>query len=378
MHDYPFDPWDFIVDLKRRWPVVAASCAVALVLSFVVSVTVPKRYTAAAEILIQPPGGNDPRAATAISPVYLESLKSYERMASSDALFLRALDHIHAPERASGRSVEKLKKSVLRVSMVMNTAVLEVSATMTNPTNAQALAQYIAEQTVEASQAIYSETEAEATNDFRKQIDATAARASKARQAMETLRGSEPVASLESQLENNTELKLNIEKDLSESRTDLAGYLAQLSSPGTASESDKESLKQTIASAQARTASLELQLRDMGTAIAKQGQQIQEWRDRREALQTDQKAAQAAFETTSARLNDIVATAQLRGERLRLIDPGIVPQEPSSPNLPLNLAASLMLSSVGSLIYLFISFSYQRAKRVRSDARTETSYSFRS
>jgi capsular polysaccharide biosynthesis protein len=378
MRDHPFDPWDFIVDLKRRWPVVAASCALALVLSFVVSVTVPKRYTATAEILIQPPGGNDPRAATAISTIYLESLKSYERMASSDALFLRALEHIHASELAAGRSIESLKKSVLRVSKLPNTAVLEVSATMTNPKNAQALAQYVAEQTVEASQAIYAETEGEATQDFRKQIDATAAQGGKARQALEGLRGSEPVASLESQLENNSELKLNIEKELSESRTDLAGYLAQLSSPGTASESDKESLKQTIASAQARTASLELQLSGLGGAIAQQGQQIQEWKDRREALQTDQKAAQTAFETTSARLNDIVATAQLRGERLRLIDPGIVPQEPSSPNLPLNLAASLMLSSMGSLIYLVISFSYQRAKRLRVDARTESAYSFRS
>ena len=377
MRDYPFDPWDLIVDLKRRWPVVAGSCALALVLSFVVSVTVPKRYTATAEILIQAPGGNDPRAATAISPVYLESLKSYERMASSDTLFLRALDHIHAPEQVAGRSVESLKKSVLRVSKLANTAVLEISATMTNPKTAQALAQYIAEQTVEASQAIDSQNEGEAAQDFRKQIDATAARLSKARQALEALRGSEPVASLESQLENNTELKLNIEKDLSESRTDLAGYLAQLSSPGTASESDKESLKRTIASAQARTTSLERQLREVGSTIAQQGQQIQQWKDRREALQVDQKSAQAAFETTSARLNEVVATAQLRGEKLRLIDPGIVPQEPSSPNLPLNLAASLILASVGSLIYLVMSFSYQRAKRVRVDARTEGTYSFR-
>jgi uncharacterized protein involved in exopolysaccharide biosynthesis len=378
MRDHSFDPWDFIVDLKRRWPVVAVSCGLALALSFIVSVTVPKRYTATAEILIQAPGGNDPRAATAISPVYLESLKSYERMASNDTLFLRALDHIHAPERAAGRSAESLKKSVLRVSKLANTAVLEISATMTNPKNAQALAQYVAEQTVEASQAIYSETEGEATQDFRKQIDATAARVSKARQALEALRGSEPVASLESQLENNTDLKLNIDKDLSETRTDLAGYLAALSSPGTASEIDRESLKRTVASAQARTASLERQLRDLESVITQQGQKIQEWKDRRDALQAEQKAAQAAFETTSARLNDVVATAQQRGEKLRLIDPGIVPQEPSSPNLPLNLAASLMLSSMGSLIYLVMSFSYQRAKRLRVDARTEAAYSFRS
>jgi uncharacterized protein involved in exopolysaccharide biosynthesis len=377
MRDYPFDPWDFIVDLKRRWPVVAASCVVALVLALAVSVMLPKRYTATAEVLIQAPGGNDPRAATAINPVYLESLKTYERLASSDALFLRALDHVRASEGAA-HSAESLKKSVLRVSKLSNTAMLEISATMTDPKKAQALAQYIAEQTVTASRDINSQTENEAAEDFRKQADTAADRVVKARQALKALRGTEPVDNMESQLENNTDLKLNVEKDLSEQRTELAGYIAELSSPGTAPESDRESLNQMIASDKARIASLEMQRRDLVNVIAQQAQQTQEWRDRREALQADQKTAQTVFETSNARLNDILATAQLRGERLRIIDPGIVPQQPSSPNVPLNLAASLILSGVGSLIYLVTAFSYRRAKRVRADGRTEAAYSFRS
>jgi succinoglycan biosynthesis transport protein ExoP len=378
MRDHPFDPWDFIVDLKRRWPVVAASCVVALVLALAVSVTLPRRYTATAEILIQAPGGNDPRAATAINPVYLESLKSYERLASSDALFLRALEHVHASEGTTGRSAESLKKSVLRVSKLANTAILEINATMTDPKKAQALAQYVAEQTVEASRAIDSESEGEATRDFRKEVDATSGRVVKARQALEALRGSEPVASLESQMKNNTDLELNVEKDLSERRTDLAGYLAELSSPATVAAPEREGLQRLIASAQARIASLELQRRDLGAAIEQQGRQFQEWTDRREALQADQETARTAFDASKKRLNDMVGTAQLRGERLRMIDPGIVPQEPSSPNVPLNLAASLILSGVGSLMYLVMTFSYQRAKRVRVDARTEAAYSFRS
>jgi uncharacterized protein involved in exopolysaccharide biosynthesis len=364
--------------LKRRWPVVAASCAVALVLALAVSVTLRRRYTATAEILIQAPGGNDPRAATAINPVYLESLKSYERLASSDTLFLRALEHVHASEGTTGRSAESLKKSVLRVSKLANTAILEIDATMTDPKKAQALAQYVAEQTVEASRAIDSESEGEATRDFRKEVDATSGRVVKARQALEALRGSEPVASLESQMKNNTDLELNVEKDLSERRTDLAGYLAELSSPATVAAPEREGLQRLIASAQARIASLELQRRDLGAAIEQQGRQFQEWTDRREALQADQETARTAFDASKKRLNDMVGTAQLRGERLRMIDPGIVPQEPSSPNVPLNLAASLILSGVGSLMYLVMTFSYQRAKRVRVDARTEAAYSFRS
>ena len=99
---------------------------------------------------------------------------------------------------------------------------------------------------------------------------------------------------------NNAELKLNIEKDLSQARTELAGYIAeQHSIPGTAGE-EAESLHRLILSAQARVANLESQQRDVAALLRQQGAQVQEWKDHREALQADRKAAQTAFETSSA------------------------------------------------------------------------------
>ena len=47
-----------------------------------------------------------------------------------------------------------------------------------------------------------------------------------------------------------------------------------------------------------------------------------------------------------ARLREARGDAGYRGERLRIIDPGIVPERPSSPNLPLNLVAALLLGLV--------------------------------
>src|SRR5579884_2689360 len=133
------DGYDFARYLWRRRGVVIVACASALTLTGSISPFLPHHYTATASVLIQPPGGNDPRAATAISPVYLESLKSYERLALSDTLFARAIEHVHAVGPGNDRTFESLKHGILRVNKAPNTAILEISATMPDPRKAQAL-----------------------------------------------------------------------------------------------------------------------------------------------------------------------------------------------------------------------------------------------
>jgi uncharacterized protein involved in exopolysaccharide biosynthesis len=75
--------------------------------------------------------------------------------------------------------------------------------------------------------------------------------------------------------------------------------------------------------------------------------------------------ALAAIDT---RLREAQGDAGYRGERLKVIDPGIVPERPSSPNLPLNLAAALLLGVVFSILYftLEMNFLEQRARSRRS------------
>src|SRR5271168_2373975 len=87
-----FDAFEYVDYLRKRWRVVAAACGAALLLSVSISLLLPKRYTATASVVIDPPGSNDPRMGTAVSAVYLESLKSYESFASSDTLFARAAE----------------------------------------------------------------------------------------------------------------------------------------------------------------------------------------------------------------------------------------------------------------------------------------------
>ena len=51
-----------------------------------------------------------------------------------------------------------------------------------------------------------------------------------------------------------------------------------------------------------------------------------------------------------------------RGERLKVIDPGIVPERPSSPNLPLNVAVALLVGLVLPVLYFTLQMNYQERR----------------
>src|SRR5437016_5313824 len=123
--------------LRARWKLVALTCAIATILTLIVSLLLPQKYTATSRIVIDPPAGNDPRASTAVSPIYFESLRSYELFASSDDLFLRAVERFHL--RQDSTPIDKLKKSVLQAELPRNTKILEIHATLPDPKTAHAL-----------------------------------------------------------------------------------------------------------------------------------------------------------------------------------------------------------------------------------------------
>ena len=87
-----FTPPDYFRHLRARWRFFAVACGVAAV---AVSLLLPRKYTAVARIMIDPPAANNPRIAIAVSPMYLESLRTYELFASSDELFQQAVGHFH-------------------------------------------------------------------------------------------------------------------------------------------------------------------------------------------------------------------------------------------------------------------------------------------
>ena len=124
-----FDAYRYIGYLRARWRWIACSAALAVVLAAAASLAMTPQYTATARVVIEPPAGADLRAAMAVSPIYLESLKTYERFADSDSLFQKAVRQFGL----QGGPIESLKRRVLQVQLVRNTRILEISATLPDP-----------------------------------------------------------------------------------------------------------------------------------------------------------------------------------------------------------------------------------------------------
>src|ERR1700730_2844323 len=112
------DAFRYISYLRSRWRFVAASCTIAVVVAAAASFLMPREYTATARIVIEPPAGADLRSAMAVSPIYLESLRTYENFANSDSLFQRAIEKYGLRSLVGPRPIESLKKHVLKVGTV--------------------------------------------------------------------------------------------------------------------------------------------------------------------------------------------------------------------------------------------------------------------
>ncbi len=362
--DERFDFLEFADFARGQWRTFAICCGIAVGLAATISFALPRRYTASASILIEPPAGNDPRAATAVSPVYLDSLRTYERLASSDTLFVRALDHLKLRTSAP---VSSLKRSILKVSKPTNTKILEISATLDDPRKAQALAQFVAEETVRLSKSFDAGSEDDVTLDARKTRDAAQARLRAAERARDALSGGDSVRGLEDRVANNSQLRGHVLGDLAKARADLAYFAAQqpLSEGGPASN-DKRWIETQIAALQGRVKVIESQDRDLASQLAADNTVLEKRKNQSGDLDAEVRAARTEFEAATSKLNEIRTSTMFRRERLYIIDPGVVPERPSFPNIPLNLVAALFASLVGASAWTMARFSYRRMRSVRT------------
>src|SRR4051812_28633786 len=280
------DLLSFASYLASRWRVMALTCLVALVVAGVGSLLMPKKYSATATLLIEPPAGQDPRGATAISPVYVESLKTYERFALSNTLFEQALNQLGLRKSYPGSSVESLKKSVLRVTKPRDMKILEITATLPSPENAQALAKFVAEQTVRLSGSLDQRSQEDLTEAARRQLEGARSRADTAEKARTNFLASDPTDPLDAEIKNGTEQKLRLQNELTEARIDLAEYEARIRSASGPDQDRQEAgrMREQLAAAKARTVQIEQSDRELGQSLAAKGLLLEKRRHQREVL----------------------------------------------------------------------------------------------
>lgn len=272
-----FEMIRYLDHLRRRWRLVALACGAAVALALLAGLLIPNRYTATARILIEAPAGSDLHTAVALSPIYLESLKTYELVAASDRLFLDAIEHFKLPRKMP---IDDLKRSVLKVTIPHNTKLLEISATLRDPRLAQALALYIADQTVNLTRDVSRQGDRDLIADSQKQLDEARARMEESERAWAKV------------------------------------------------------AEQPVNQAAERAGTVD-------------------------AAQAEREAARAAFEDAERRAQEVRSYAGYRTERLTVVDPGVVPERPSWPNIPLMLVIALAVALAGSLAYAAFELNYR-------------------
>jgi len=357
-----FDPYRYIGYLRDHWRPIALSAATAVALATAVSLALPKQYTATARVVIEPPAGADLRATVAVSPIYLESLRTYEQFASGDSLFQRAVENFGL--RAG--PIESQKRRVLKVNLIRNTRILEISATLPDPRKAQALAHFIAQSTIDMSRSLTRDGDQDLIQAMQQQQRELRERVDALNASTADLAAREPVQALQAEIDNAAKLRATLDQTISSTELELADAADRIKQvPAEAPE-----IRRQEASARARLDQLRRQLAALDRASADRERLLATRLAHRERLDGDRKAALAQLTAVETQLREARGGASYRGERLKLIDPGIVPERPSAPNLPLNVAAALLLGLALPIVWLTLRMGYDdRRALARRDFR---------
>jgi len=345
--------------MRSRWRWIAGSCGVAAILALAISLMLPPQYTATARIVIEPPAGSDLRAAMAVSPIYLESLKTYEEFATSDSIFQNAMTHFGLRQGLGTGPIEGIKKRVLKVETVRNTRILEISATMPAAVKAQELARFLAESTVEMNRSMVTEGDRELLKGMEKQESEIQSRLQQTEAAKAKLFSREPVDDLQAALSQTSELRYSIEQQAQSVELELADAAERAKH---AQAAELAEIGKQESNARARLQEQQKQIRELDRRNAQRERELEVRWAHRDHLESERKVAQAELTALQTRLREARAEGGFRGERLRLIDPGIVPERPSSPNIPLNVLAAMFLGLVLPIVFLTLQMSYQEQR----------------
>jgi len=366
----PFDAPQYLAHLRRRWRLAAIVLAAAMASALAISLLVPKRYTARVSLLIEPPAGGDPRMATAVSPIYLESLKTYEHYASSDQLFLRAAERFQLRGPGQSTPIDRLKRRVLRVTIPRSTKVLELAVTLGDPAKAYALATYLAEETMKLNRQTNRAGDEEMLADAAPELEAAGKRLAAAEAARrQASRRGPMIEAMESELGQLRERRLEVERLALSAELSAAEQQERETAPPAAGPRAPDP-RVRLPLLRGRAERLRQQAQELARQIAAQQKAMAARSTEVEALEKEYESAWSRRDQWDKRIREIRGTAGSRGERLHLLDPGVIPERPSWPNLPLNLVVAGAMAALLSLFYLTVEYGLQAHQ---AEAARETS-----
>jgi uncharacterized protein involved in exopolysaccharide biosynthesis len=252
---------------------------------------------------------------------------------------------------------------VLDVAIPKNTKVLEIHATLADPRKAHALASYIANHTIELNRKTSRAGDQEFIEHTSRELKAATERAAAAETAYTSALKNAPMPeATQSELHRLGERRAEVARlalSAELSVADLQDRAKALAAAGRSGTEELELLNERIRSTGNRAQTLRAELRSLDDQVRQREKLLAGRKASVDVLAAEYEAARSIREEAAKRLRDAQASAEYRGERINLLDPGIVPERPSSPNLPLNLTVAVALGLLVSLAYLTIEFVMQ-------------------
>jgi succinoglycan biosynthesis transport protein ExoP len=117
-----------------------------------------------------------------------------------------------------------------------------------------------------------------------------------------------------------------------------------------------------VSNARARATELRRQLAGLNSQMAEREKTLGVRQAHRDQVSAERQAGQAALASMEGRLREARSERGFRGERLQVIDPGIVPERPSSPNIPLNVAVALLAGLALPILFFTLQMSFREQR----------------
>jgi uncharacterized protein involved in exopolysaccharide biosynthesis len=309
------------------------------VLAFAISELLPRRYTATTTVIIDPPAASDARTGAMLNPAYLDSLRTFEHFFTSDALFQEAAQRFHLD--TGGKDIAKVRNKVLKVKQQHETRILEISVTLADPTAACRLAQFITERSIADSREHAVSVDRGSMSNLSAEVEHARAELDAAQAQWRRATENDTPESIQAALDSD----ISLESDLRGHENDAAAEAEEWR----VRARDGEVTDRGYAQVQARAAAARRddygrRRAQLDGEITAERKLLAERSSRLSLASAQLDMARKAFDAAQTRLREFSAVEGMRSERMRMIDPGVVPREPSSPKVLLNTLAGIILA----------------------------------
>jgi uncharacterized protein involved in exopolysaccharide biosynthesis len=125
---------------------------------------------------------------------------------------------------------------------------------------------------------------------------------------------------------------------------------------------DTEYFRREAAAARAKAEALKAREQTIESTLQRKGTLLAKAKAAHAENDALVRSAEGAYDQLVRRVAELDAAVGTRSEQLRIVDPGTVPQKPSSPNLLLNCVAAFVSSLVIAAALLCLTFSLERQR----------------